>query len=161
MSFPKSKDNEQTENQISRFSPSTAVDAVLGKGSRIIGALSFSGSVDIDAEVEGEIVAKERLTIGECAQLKAKISGVDVIVRGTVQGDITATRSLLLRKPAKVIGNISSPQLSIEDGVIFEGKCSMPTKLDSSKNENFNNSKINEVKVSETKTSNTQTLGLK
>ena len=100
-------------------------DALLGKGTKINGTLSFAGPVEIDAEIEGEIIAKDRLTIGEAAIIRAKITGVEVIIRGQVTGDVIATKTLSLRRPAKVLGNISAPTLSIEEGVIFDGKCSM------------------------------------
>ena len=72
---------------------STTSDAVLGRGSKVVGALTFTGSVEIDCEVEGEIHSKERLTIGEGAHVKAKIHGTDIIIRGTVIGDVVATKS--------------------------------------------------------------------
>ena len=100
-------------------------DALLGKGTKINGTLSFAGPVEIDAEIEGEIIAKDRLTIGEAANIRAKITGVDVIIRGQVTGDVIASKTLSLRRPAKVLGNISAPTLSIEEGVVFDGKCSM------------------------------------
>jgi len=109
----------------SRPSASGNADALLGKGTKINGTLNFAGPVEIDAEIEGEIIAKDRLTIGEAASIRAKITGVDVIIRGQVTGDINATKTLSLRRPAKVLGNISAPTLSIEEGVIFDGKCSM------------------------------------
>jgi cytoskeletal protein CcmA (bactofilin family) len=133
MSFGKAKeDSDDKRNVAGGLRPtfptnvsSAAADAVLGKGSKVVGALTFTGSVEIDCEVEGEIQSKERLTIGESALVKAKVHGTDVIVRGTVIGDIVATRTLQLKKPARVSGNISAPSLSIEEGVLFEGKCAM------------------------------------
>lgn len=102
--------------------------AFLGKGTKVVGALHFSGPVEIDGEVEGEIHAKDKVTIGENAVLRAKIFGSEIIIRGTVQGEVVATKSLSLKKPAKILGNIASPALAIEEGVMFEGKCSMPVQ---------------------------------
>ena len=101
------------------------VDAFLGKGSRVVGTLSFSGPVELDGDVEGEIQAKERLVIGESAMIKAKVTGGEILVKGTITGDITATKTLTLKRPAKILGNINAANLSIEEGVIFEGKCTM------------------------------------
>ena len=100
-------------------------EAFLGTGSKVIGNLSFSGPVHLGGEVEGEIHCKDRLTIGQSANVKAKISGTDVLVQGVVTGDISAAKSISLKKPAKVLGNISCESLSIEEGVVFEGSCSM------------------------------------
>lgn len=101
------------------------VEAFLGEGCKVVGTLHFNGPVEIDGTVEGEIRSQDRLTIGESATINAKIQGSEVLVMGTVNGDITASKKLSLRKPAKVIGNITCSVLSIEEGVVLEGKCSM------------------------------------
>jgi cytoskeletal protein CcmA (bactofilin family) len=109
--------------------PATATSnrsqAMIGAGSRITGTLHLSGQAELDCQVEGEIEAPDTLIIGESAQIKARVHGGDIIVRGTVQGDIIATKRITLKRPAKVAGNISAPNLIIEEGVLFEGKCSM------------------------------------
>ena len=110
-------------------SDNSSRDAFLGKGTRVVGTLTFSGPVEIDGEVEGEIVAQERITIGESAKIKGKISGTEIVVKGEVHGDIFASRRLSLRKPARVRGNISAALLSVEEGVSFEGKCTMDASL--------------------------------
>jgi cytoskeletal protein CcmA (bactofilin family) len=138
---------------------SSSVDAVLGKGTKVVGSLLFSGAVEIDGEVEGEINAKEKMTVGDSAVIKAKISAADLIIKGTVHGDVLASRSLVLKKPAKVYGNISSPTLSIEEGVLFEGKCAMQVKAaDASASAIGAASTIGkhgEIKVSEVKSNET------
>jgi cytoskeletal protein CcmA (bactofilin family) len=101
------------------------VEAFLGKGSKAVGTLSFTGPAEIDGTIEGEIQSKDRLTIGESAVINAKITGAEIIVKGTVNGDIIAHKKLSLRKPARITGNITANNLSIEEGVVFEGKCSM------------------------------------
>ena len=107
-------------------------EAFLGSGSKVVGNLTFSGPVQIEGEIEGEIHCKDRLMIGQAAVLKAKVSGTDILVQGTVNGDISAVKSISLKRPAKVIGNISCESLSIEEGVVFEGNCSMKPGVASS-----------------------------
>jgi len=132
MSFGK-KENVQPESanlnssgSSSRHSSSSSngVEAFLGQGSKVNGTLTFSGPAELNGLVEGELHAKEKLTIGESAVINARIVGGEILVKGTVNGDISA-KTLSLKRPAKINGNISSSNLSIEDGVIFEGKCSM------------------------------------
>ena len=101
------------------------IEAFLGKGTKVNGVLSFSGPVEIEGEVEGEIRAPEKLIIGESATIKAKVTGGEIIVKGVVNGDLHASKKLSLKKPAKVYGNVFCSVLSIEEGVIFEGKCDM------------------------------------
>lgn len=100
-------------------------EAYIGKGSKIVGNLQFSGPTELDGQVDGEVAAQDRLTVGESAQINAKLSGAEVIVRGIVNGDIFASKRIVLKKPARVVGSLTAPVLSIEEGVIFEGKIAM------------------------------------
>jgi len=138
MSFGK-KDNAHTENSSSvsssgsssrHSSGSNGVEAFLGQGSKVNGTLTFSGPAELNGLVEGELHAKEKLTIGESAVINARIVGGEILVKGTVNGDISA-KTLSLKRPAKINGNITSSNLSIEEGVIFEGKCSMSQSSES------------------------------
>lgn len=131
--FANEKEGDKTSASSSAATTATGkVEAFLGKGSKVVGNLSFTGPVEIDGYVEGEITAQDTLTIGESAVLNAKISGSEVLVRGTVNGDIVASKLLTLKRPAKIVGNIASANLSIEEGVIFEGRCSMNTSATTS-----------------------------
>ena len=107
--------------------------AYLGQGTRVVGKLVFSGPVELDGYIEGEIESQEKLIIGEGSEVKAKIVGSEIIIKGHVQGDIMASRKLSLQRPAKVVGNIASANLSIEEGVIFEGQCSMSSMAGATK----------------------------
>jgi cytoskeletal protein CcmA (bactofilin family) len=97
----------------------------LYKGSRITGQLSFQGAARVDGAVDGEIHCQGTLTIGESAEIRAKISGHVVIIRGTVDGNVTAKEKVELAAPARLIGNIESPRLIVTEGVVFDGDCSM------------------------------------
>ena len=132
MSFGKFKDDDDKKNVAAAPVSGAAVgsgaqksEAFLGKGTKVIGSLTFNGPVELDGHVEGEVHAKDSLTIGESAVVNAKVHGSEIVVKGNVTGDIIATKRLSIKRPAKVTGNIASPTLSIEDGVHFEGRCSM------------------------------------
>ena len=107
-------------------SPSTAgLVGYLYKGSRVSGQLSFQGAARIDGTIDGEIQCQGSLTIGESAEIRAKISGHIVIIQGKVEGNVTAKEQIELRPPARLIGNVSAPRVVIAEGVVFEGDCSM------------------------------------
>ena len=97
----------------------------LGAGTKVNGNLEFTGIANINCEIEGQILAKEQLTIAESSLIKGKIEGVEIIIKGSVLGDITASKRLSLEKGAKITGNITAPVISIQEGVFFEGKCTM------------------------------------
>jgi cytoskeletal protein CcmA (bactofilin family) len=107
--------------------PSADADLVgrLYKGSRVSGQLTFQGSARIDGKVEGEIQCHGTLTIGDGADVRARISSQAVIIRGKVEGNVTAREKVELIAPGRVIGNISAPRLTVTEGVVFEGDCSM------------------------------------
>ena len=107
--------------------PQAGLIGYLYKGSRISGHLSFQGSARIDGIVDGEIQCQGTLTIGEGAEVRAKISGGVVVIRGKVEGNVVAKEKVELAAPARLIGNVDAPRLSITDGVVFDGNCSMGT----------------------------------
>jgi len=99
--------------------------ASLQKGSRVTGQLNFQGPARIDGSVDGEIQCQGKLTIGEGADIRAKISGQVVVIHGRVEGNVTAKEKVELVAPARLYGNIATPRLTITEGVIFDGDCSM------------------------------------
>jgi cytoskeletal protein CcmA (bactofilin family) len=94
-------------------------------GSRVTGQLVFQGAAKIDGNVEGEIRCSGTLTIGEGAEIRAKIAGQSIVIRGKVEGNVTAKEKVELLAPARLHGNIASPRLIITEGVVFDGDCSM------------------------------------
>lgn len=101
------------------------ITTILGKGSAFDGKLTFEGAVRIDGEFSGEIRTDGTLIIGQTAEVKAEIQASVVVIEGTVRGDLTATGSIEIHAPARVYGNLTTPQLEIEKGSVFEGNCQM------------------------------------
>ena len=104
------------------------LNAFLGEGTSFKGNLTFEGTVRIDGKLEGEIFTKDTLVVGEGATVKATIHTGVLVVGGAVHGDITAEKKVELHASARLYGNLSTPLLSIAEGVIFEGSCTMGKK---------------------------------
>lgn len=104
------------------------MNTFIAKGSEFAGKLTFEGTVRVDGKVDGEIFSKGTLIIGPGADIKAKVNVDSVIISGNLNGNITAKKKVELRAPAKLKGNILTPSLVIEEGVIFEGNCKMEPK---------------------------------
>jgi cytoskeletal protein CcmA (bactofilin family) len=100
-------------------------EVFIGKGTKISGSFSFAGATEVEGEIEGDVTALDRFSLGEVGVLKGKLNAAEIVIRGEVKGDIVANKRLSLKKPAKVVGNLYSPIISIEEGVAFEGRCSM------------------------------------
>jgi cytoskeletal protein CcmA (bactofilin family) len=101
------------------------VHTLLGKGSEFEGKLTFEGQVRIDGKFSGQIFTKDTLVIGEGARVNAEVNAGTVIVNGLVEGNIRATQLIELHNPGRVKGNMETPALSIDKGVMFEGSCKM------------------------------------
>jgi cytoskeletal protein CcmA (bactofilin family) len=101
------------------------VTTLLGRGSEFEGKLSFEGTVRVDGKLAGEIFTDDVLIIGEGAEVNAEINVGAIVIEGTVTGNIHAKRSVEIRTPGRVRGNISTPSLFIEKGVVFDGNCQM------------------------------------
>ena len=97
--------------------------ASIGKSVEIRGEVKGSEDLTVDGHVEGTIsLIDSRLTIGPTARVHADVSARDVVILGTLNGNVTATVRIELRKGANVTGDIRSTRLSIEEGSLFCGK---------------------------------------
>ncbi len=95
------------------------LNALLGKGSEFEGKLTFEGTVRIDGKFTGSVHTNDVLVVGEGAKLNAEVTCGTIVVHGEVNGNIKAKSAIELHHPAKVRGNIETPSLMIEKGVIF------------------------------------------
>jgi cytoskeletal protein CcmA (bactofilin family) len=99
--------------------------AFLGKGTEFKGVITYEGTIRIDGKVEGEIITKGTLVVGETAVINAEISAGTVVSGGKITGNIRAQEKVQLLSTAVQTGTIVTPVLVIEEGVTFNGKCEM------------------------------------
>ncbi len=101
----------------------TSGAASIGKSVQIRGEVKGSEDLLVDGLVEGTITLSEsRLTIGPNAQVKANVSARDVVILGTLNGDVHASGRVELRGGSNITGDIKAARLSIEDNAMFSGK---------------------------------------
>src|SRR5512137_252496 len=93
------------------FAGREAMNAFLGEGTSFKGVLTFEGTVRIDGRMEGEIITKDTLVVGEAATVSATIHTGVVVVSGTVRGDIIAEKKVEILATGKLYGNITTPSL--------------------------------------------------
>jgi cytoskeletal protein CcmA (bactofilin family) len=97
--------------------------ATIGKSVQISGELKGSEDLVVDGTIEGTITLNEsRLTIGPNAHVQANVSARDVVILGSLTGDISASGRVELRAGANLKGDIRAARLSIEENAIFSGK---------------------------------------
>ena len=101
------------------------ITTLLGRGAQFEGKLTFDGTVRIDGRFKGEVFSDDTLVIGEGAVVEAEIDIGEVIIQGTVVGNIKAKRSIEIHAPGRVKGDLHTPTLQIDKGVVFEGRSFM------------------------------------
>jgi len=99
--------------------------AFLDKGIEFKGILSFEGTIRVDGKVEGEVVSKGTLILGEEASVNGTINVGTLISQGKIQGEIVARDKISLLSGSILNGNIKTPILVIEEGAFFEGQSIM------------------------------------
>lgn len=96
--------------------------ATIGKGVSITGQIHSREDLIIDGEIDGTIEAAEhKVTIGPNGKVKAGIKAKDIVVLGAVQGNVEATDKIDIKKEARLVGDIKTARISIEDGAMFKG----------------------------------------
>jgi cytoskeletal protein CcmA (bactofilin family) len=101
------------------------ITTLLGRGASFEGKLTFEGTVRIDGRFKGEVFSDDVLVIGEGAIVEAEIDVGEIIVQGTVLGNIKAKRAIEVHAPGRIKGDIHTPSLQIDKGVMFEGRSFM------------------------------------
>jgi cytoskeletal protein CcmA (bactofilin family) len=101
------------------------IKAFLGEGTEFKGILSFEGTVRIDGKLEGEIISKDLLIVGETAFIKAEIDVGQVVNSGRIEGNISAQQRIEILPRGSVTGHIRTPNLILMEGAIFNGTCEM------------------------------------
>lgn len=104
------------------------INAFLGSNTEFQGKLSFAGTVRIDGRFEGEIYTEGTLIVGETAHIESNVHVNHIVISGEVRGNIVAAKRIEIHAPGKVFGNLESPVVVIDEGVIFEGNCRMAKK---------------------------------
>lgn len=101
------------------------VTAVIDQGCEFEGKLCFRGTVRIGGTFRGEIYTPDTLIIGEGARVDAQIDAGSIIISGEVNGSLRAKYRVEIHRPAIFRGDILTPSLSVDEGVIFEGSSKM------------------------------------
>ena len=96
--------------------------AVLGKSVIVKGQIFGREDLTIDGEVEGTVELQEhRLTIGPNGKVMATVKAREVVVLGTIHGNVETRDKIMIRKDAKLVGDIKTARIEIEDGAYFKG----------------------------------------
>ena len=103
-------------------------DTILSPDIDFTGTLCFEKPFLIRGKVSGEINSTGLLVIDENAVVNANIQAMRVLIRGQVKGDVTASEKVEITQNGKLSGNVTAPEIFMETGCIFNGRCTMIEK---------------------------------
>ena len=113
--------------------PESRSTATIGKAVRVVGQIFTKEDLYVDGDVEGTIeLAENKLTIGPSGRVQASVKAREVVVLGQIQGNVEAMDKLDIRKDAKLVGDIKTARIIIEDGAYFKGSIDI-VRLDAKK----------------------------
>ena len=96
--------------------------ATIGKAVKVVGQIFTKEDLNVDGDVEGTIESHEnKVTIGTTGRVQASVKAREVVIFGQVQGNVEATDKVDIRREAKLVGDITTARISIEDGALFKG----------------------------------------
>ena len=104
------------------------INSILGKGCKFKGTIEVEGTLRIDSEFEGVVNCPETLVVGKTGIVKADINVKNAIIGGRVVGNINAENKIELQSGSHLEGDIKTRRLVIDEGVFFQGNCSMGSK---------------------------------
>src|SRR5687767_3342116 len=98
----------------------------VGHGTVLTGETNFQMMLRVDGHLTGTVTSEGgTLIVGTNGQVDANVSVGVATVNGIINGDVIATEKIQLGRTARVMGNIATPRLVIEEGAVFEGGCNM------------------------------------
>ena len=115
--------------------PSPAGSATIGKAVMIKGQIFSREDLIIDGEVEGTVEATDhRVTVGPNGKVQASVKAREIVVLGSIHGNVEAAEKIDIRKDARLVGDIKTARIVIEDGAYFKGSIDI-IKVEQKKNQ--------------------------
>lgn len=107
---------------VSSYHSSDRGMAVIGKSVMIKGQIFSREDLTVDGEVEGSVELQEnRLTVGPHGRVQAGVKAREIVVLGTIHGNVETSDKIEIRKDARLVGDIKTARIVIEDGAFFKG----------------------------------------
>ena len=82
-------------------------------------------STRVDGNLEGKILSESSVIVGESGTVRGDILAVEILVAGTVYGNLTAKEKIELTNTGRVLGDMVTKTLVIDEGASFKGNCTM------------------------------------
>lgn len=105
-------------------------ETIIAEGVRVRGNISVDANLWLDGTVDGNLISKGEVSIGNKGKINGNVSGTIVLVGGTVVGNITASVKLIVLSGGTVEGDVDTIGLAVEDGGTIIGRLRMPEPMD-------------------------------
>lgn len=101
------------------------LSTILGRGSVVDGNLKVEHSLRIDGKVNGDVTSSDTLIVGAEGEITGKVTVKNLILGGKIFGSLTAPGRTVLESKSEFHGDLKTSKLVIDEGAVFDGKCSM------------------------------------
>jgi cytoskeletal protein CcmA (bactofilin family) len=104
----------------------TAVDTLIGRQTEVLGDVHFSGGLHVDGKIKGKVIAKSdkaaSLSVSETGAIEGDVRVPNIVLNGTVSGDVHASEKITLAAKARVTGNLYYKIIEMEGGALVNGQ---------------------------------------
>ena len=109
------------------------LNTIIGKGSTFTGDINVQNSLRVDGKVKGNVSCTDTVVVGKEGEVEGQVKAKNVLLAGKLSGQIVSTGKVYLEAKACILGDIKAVRLVIDDGAVFDGKCIMNGKNETSK----------------------------
>jgi cytoskeletal protein CcmA (bactofilin family) len=117
------------EKMLAKKNSEVKINTLLGSSSDVTGDFKAEGSVRIDGRINGNVTVTGVLIVGAGGTVSGNVSARSAIIGGEVLGDVTVSEKTELTATAKVLGDISTSVIVIDENAVFQGKCDMKQEI--------------------------------
>ncbi|MHB8078811.1 MAG: bactofilin family protein [Candidatus Krumholzibacteriia bacterium] len=116
---------KEAETQDPQPDRSGSQTSILAQGCKFEGKIEVRGTLRIEGEFKGTIETPDNLIVGKSGIVHAQCKVKSAVIGGQVYGNIQAENKIELQAGSRLEGDIRTKRLVIDEGVVFEGNCSM------------------------------------
>jgi cytoskeletal protein CcmA (bactofilin family) len=104
---------------------SLILNSLIGEGSEFRGEFKVKDLIRIDGYFKGNIITEGKVLVGKTGLVETDIQAGIAVIGGEVRGSIHARVRVILLSTGRIFGDIVTPSLLVEEGVVFEGRCTI------------------------------------
>ncbi|MCP5054626.1 MAG: polymer-forming cytoskeletal protein [bacterium] len=99
--------------------------SVVGRTLSIKGELFSDEEVFVEGKIEGKLNVKNKVIVGKTGEVNAEIEAHEVVIKGTVNGNVKGRYKVEIIPEGVLNGNIVSQRVVLAEGAIFKGNIDM------------------------------------